>query len=522
MRKLKKYKAPFYDEKDVVQDGRELHLCNFSGSVPGVPGSFAIISQQFLKKLTAWVSECGSSRGICAINGMMKTGKSTILVNVLPQIILKKFPDAEICLLDFNTFLPRGSEPREMEEKLLKAVANWAKAIGIDVGSVDDLDLNLLNDILDDSGRKIFFLIDEVQRFFEVDQRMLPIHDVLKGFFRVNRQNSNLHFAVTGSAMVLAWHNFLKMTPNGFTFVGECWNLNLPSQNDPHELDYARSEFLSSAAKDDKEVLAELLAELPSVPLMAYTANIWKDSQMDEQPKSSVQERVNCKLLSEFVTEMTGLLQDPSWSSPDRLKYIHNLAMGTVTEDPSNFFGFCYQSFFEKYILKLNSGKFKFVGNPWTTCILRCVAPNGTVVLKTNEPILQLFQNGEILQKLVRVGELVRSTVRGWKTLRPEDRRTRVQVERICRKHGREHGWQPAEEDYHFQRLLNWSNDGVRKSIEEHGFKMKWCTYLEMLRNANAHFTSKNGDEYKQLLTQCLPNRAVALLTALKNFTLPR
>ena len=61
-------------------------------------------------------------------------------------------------------------------------------------------------------------------------------------------------------------------------------------------------------------------------------------------------------------------------------------------------------------------------------------------------------------------------------------------------------------------------NDGVRKSIEEHGFKMKWCTYLEMLRNANAHFTSKNGDEYKQLLTQCLPNRAVALLTALKNY----
>ena len=55
----------------------------------------------------------------------------------------------------------------------------------------------------------------------------------------VSRAESNLHFVVTGSAMVLAWQNFLQMTPNGFTFEGECWTVFLPAKNEV-EIEYAR------------------------------------------------------------------------------------------------------------------------------------------------------------------------------------------------------------------------------------------------------------------------------------------
>ena len=92
-------------------DDKKLLVCDFEN-----PAEFAIVSKELMQQLTAWVEECNSSRGICAINGMVKTGKSTVLTRLLPQIILTTFPDAEICFLDFAAFLDAGSEPGEMKE----------------------------------------------------------------------------------------------------------------------------------------------------------------------------------------------------------------------------------------------------------------------------------------------------------------------------------------------------------------------------------------------------------------------
>ena len=62
-----------------------------------------------------------------------------------------------------------GREPDEMIERLRVHVACWASsAIGLPAVGTETLDS--LVDELQKSGRTILFLMDEVQRFFEVKE----------------------------------------------------------------------------------------------------------------------------------------------------------------------------------------------------------------------------------------------------------------------------------------------------------------------------------------------------------------
>ncbi|CAJ1359813.1 unnamed protein product [Effrenium voratum] len=433
--RLQRYLAPKYVVREKDIDGEKLLVCDFKDSA-----KFAIVSSELMQNLTAWVEDCVSSRRICAINGMVKTGKSTVLTRLLPQIILTKIPNAEICVLDFATFLNAGAEPGAMEERLLKRVAAWATSAGFHVGPGDMLHLDELMDNLDKSGRTVFFLIDEVQRFFQVQEGTIPTWDILKGFLRVSKEDSNLHFAITGSGMVLAWQNFVRMTPNGFTFPGVCRRFFLPWQNPVQELDYARQEFLAAAANEaEREELSDLLGEIPSVPLMAYTAAAWKD----EPSKNDAQKCVSMKLRNEFVTEMTPLLADPSWSNPPRLRYIRDLANGQATSDPAVFFDeTVYDCFLKAYIDEKN-GNFSFVNSPWTVCVARCIDASGALLNQSNFPVLQWYQNEQRLQQLARVGEFVQGTLRRWcpspkgrknRQLSVKEKQDRRLVETICRR----------------------------------------------------------------------------------------
>ena len=51
-------------------DDKKLLVCDFEN-----PAEFAIVSKELMQQLTAWVEECNSSRGICAINGHGKDWK---------------------------------------------------------------------------------------------------------------------------------------------------------------------------------------------------------------------------------------------------------------------------------------------------------------------------------------------------------------------------------------------------------------------------------------------------------------
>ncbi|CAJ1402427.1 unnamed protein product [Effrenium voratum] len=262
---------------------------------------------------------------------------------------------------------------------------------------------------------------------------------------------------------------------------------------------------------------------------MAYTAAVWKD----EPSKSETQKRVNMKLRNEFVTEMTPLLADPSWSNTQRLQYIRELANGQATSDPAVFFDeTVYDCFFKPYIHEKN-GKFSFANNPWTLCVARCIDARGALLNQSNFPVLQWYQNEQRLQQLARVGEFVQGTLRKNHQLSVKEKQDRRHVETICRRHGWQQRWHPKEGEPYFKRLLSWSNDAVKRSIQKlredkrrnnkrYQLDMPWCIYLEMLRNANAHFSWKTRADYEELLFHCLPPRSDLLLAALRNFTLSR
>ena len=72
---------------------------------------------------------------------------------------------------------------------------------------------------------------------------------------RVGHKRSNLHFAVTGTAMVLAWQNFLLMSPNGFTFSGECRRVFLPTKNEDAVIEYARNRFVQKGGQGVEELV---------------------------------------------------------------------------------------------------------------------------------------------------------------------------------------------------------------------------------------------------------------------------
>ena len=329
-----------------------------------------MVRQELLQNLTRFVKSCNNRRGICAINGLVKTGKTTLLTRLLPQIILEHCPEAEICVLTFTDFLTARSEPDEMEERLRLQVYSWAsKAIGLPAAGTETLS-NMV-DRLQESGRTIFFLIDEVQRFFEVYPKGIPRWDALKAFMCVSRRESNLHFVVTGSAMVLAWQNFLQMPPHGFTFEGECFKVFLPAKNEDVEIEYARDRFVKEGGLEVEEVVQGMT----SVPLMAYAFSIWTARRWIDETLQQVSD----KLLREVASEMDPLLQDPTWTSSEKLKAVYGLAWGKAPKSSTFLNDALFVCFFRDYIIETGNHTYTygFMESPWTTSMRSCVSQKG-------------------------------------------------------------------------------------------------------------------------------------------------
>jgi len=152
-----------------------------------------------VSSLTAWVKKGGST--VCVINGLVKTGKTTALTKVLPQLVRTHFPKALFCHLDFNTFMRPGSSAEETAASLMLALESWAKANGFpsqphqrDYGyEGTKSNIYSLMDMFARSDHTIYFLIDEVR----VSQDTLP------SLFPVPSFTQCCHATVTVSTLLL-------------------------------------------------------------------------------------------------------------------------------------------------------------------------------------------------------------------------------------------------------------------------------------------------------------------------------
>ncbi|KAG5188340.1 hypothetical protein JKP88DRAFT_304948 [Tribonema minus] len=87
---------------------------------------------------------------------------------------------------------------------------------------------------LDEGGRHVFILIDEIQRFFndDVSERLRLGYcspaDFFKDLVSLSQRRNRVAVAVTGSSLVQAWMSFSEAAPNDHTLAGARRMLTIP------------------------------------------------------------------------------------------------------------------------------------------------------------------------------------------------------------------------------------------------------------------------------------------------------
>jgi len=283
-------------------------VLNFGESAEVDP-PFMIVHSNILNQLEEWVKhateEEGREKTVCVINGLVKTGKTATLKYVLPSLVRQYEPDAEFCHLDFEKFMEPGSRRHDIAKDLLFQLEGWARANGFDVPrdaydtdyTVIQGDLHGIMDSFRESGRKIYFLFDEVQRFFQVDGN--PDHVLFKALLNVGHSNGGIRFAFTGSGMVRAWTEIAKCPANGTTVGASSWTLNLPATDPLPVLEYATERLLSHYEVDSSSELHKVLScVMPSVAGRSYLVKQW--AMTNVQKGSEAWWEVSLKFQDEF------------------------------------------------------------------------------------------------------------------------------------------------------------------------------------------------------------------------------
>ena len=148
--------------------------------------------------------------------------------------------------------------------------------------------------------------------------------------------------------------------------------------------------------------------------------------------------------------------------------------------------------FFGEYIVKTGSDTYGFMESPWRICVRGCVSQEGKLLETSQQPALQMFLAEQRLKDLATVGELVKGTLRRSvegsipQSATPEKlSRGFAGSMRNCMA-GRKRTYRSLEQ------LLGCNNGWPKEnSIQQYGYRMRGCAYLEMLRNAYSHMPAE-------------------------------
>ena len=309
----------------------------------GIDPPFMIDHYDIRGKLERWVKhatkEDGQHKSFCVVNGLVKTGKTSVLKYMLPPLVRQHEPDAVFCHLDFENFMTPDSNRYEIANNLLHELEGWARANGFPVpkrtgDTYADVreDLHGIMNMFRASGHKIYFLFDEVQRFFQVHGN--PDHVLFKSLLQVGKWNGSIRFAFTGSGMVRAWIEMAKCPANGTTVGGSSWSVNLPPADPPEVLDHTTELLLRHYNVDASSDLDKLLSTMPSVAGKSYLIKHWIQTPPESQTFEKVGNRVSLKFEQEFQADMLPLRQSiHSLDKTSNLIKLRQLAEGGATED---------------------------------------------------------------------------------------------------------------------------------------------------------------------------------------------
>eukprot|EP00971_Amphidinium_carterae_P279461 5547698-Amphidinium_carterae.2 len=308
----------------------------------------------------------------------------------------------------------------------------------------------------------------------------------------------------------------MEMPANGVSFETGTYQLDIPARHEPGELKYTRTRLLKGRSKELCQALGRLLQEQPPcIARVCYAAETWS-IYGEPLDTTDVSKAIQNKYENEFEDDLLGLLGSSKFKS--REKYFRELADGTATEDPASVFG-KYTRVFASYVEKVKM-RYRLVDSKIAELVRKYIHPDGTLKKVSKVVTLKLERNLALLRRLRRVGEFCakcnkKRDSKDWRT--SSDRRMLLAIELVIRKHRAKYGWTIGMGEQTFKQLLRFKNDGVKKQLEKATGKwiLKGCTYLWMLRNAEAH-SANYQDQRDQLLDTCLPPKADELCEELE------
>ena len=109
-------------------------------------------------------------------------------------------------------------------------------------------------------------------RWFVVDDREKILPNFFKGIVTPSTRRKNIHFAVTGSGMVLAWANFLSAPANSHTLAGRARQISIIVNEDQKVCDLTKIEL----QKYEKSLPDDLFNGVTKSPAgLSYAATEW-------------------------------------------------------------------------------------------------------------------------------------------------------------------------------------------------------------------------------------------------------
>ena len=544
---LKEYKLKEYKDnlKEYKKDFPEFRINDFEVTDHEIPGydqavsildfgesaevdpPFMIVHDDIRGELERWVKEATKEdrreKSICVINGLVKTGKTAALTYVLPSLVRQYEPDAEFCHLDFEKFMEPYSDRHDIAKDLLLQLEAWARANGFHVSrdTYNDTSyanikygLQVIMNRFRGSGRKIYFLFDEVQRFFQVVDK--PDHNLFKALLNVGHWNGGLRFAFTGSGMVRAWTEIAKCPANGTTVGARSRSLNLPATDPLPVLDYATERLLRHYEVDNSSEIHKLLSTMPSVASRSYFMKEWMRSG------SEAEENVNLKFQEEFKADMLPLLEEMhSKGQKQYLLELRKLAAGTATEHPKSCFPHSiYHYFFKHYVEELCSddGKttYGFSDTPFATLVLQHIDEGGNVAIPSTQNVLKYRYHSKGVSELTQtIGEDLKpaiATKAAWKKKHQEiTKQTHSffkRVEEITKGHCEYYGF---DIDAAMPGLLEWKNDHLSRQLDNGGWhassmKFPYCSFLYALRNSWSHPYDRSDECTNRIIMEYCPH----------------
>ncbi|GIL86005.1 hypothetical protein Vretimale_9048 [Volvox reticuliferus] len=306
------------------------------------------------------------------INGLVKSGKSYMLNEVLPAVVntyfcsdgsgrqhtgmvLSEANFLRVDCLDCNRSSGIGGFLMDFLIKLKRSAANQQLSAAASTPVPSICSSGTMSDAIQVFMRRLprdrlnFLLVDEVQSFYLMER---PVSDERKPRSLTLDENAVRHmrrilkvlllnsphwvaWAVTGSSMATLWANVAVTPTNGFALIMHHHRINLSPTVSDDMLEVAWEQLKAQDVTWDRALPGDLLWRSPQqIATLAYLCQEWRYRRTARTAAELVEQTIIQKIIPEVLADLRTVLQvlgDP----PEQLLPLRELLNPTSGVDPN-------------------------------------------------------------------------------------------------------------------------------------------------------------------------------------------